>query len=180
MLKEIMPKEAGDFNEGLMELGETICLPKGMPLCDKCPLQEYCVAQKQGLTNEIPVRINKIKRKKEEKTIFILLYQDKVAIQKREEKGLLAGMYEFPNVDGNLPQEEIKRFLEKKFQVQAIKIRKMKNHKHIFSHIEWKMKGYQIEVKQENSQFLWVEKEKLKKQYAIPGAFASFQKEMNI
>ena len=63
-----MPKQAGDFNEGLMELGELICIPNGEPLCEKCPLKEICVAKKENLTDVIPVRNQKIKRRKEEKT----------------------------------------------------------------------------------------------------------------
>lgn len=180
LLKEIMPKKAGDFNEGMMELGEMICLPKGDPLCNQCPLKDICTAKKENLTQEIPVRENKIKRKKEEKTVLILRTKEgKVAIVKREEKGLLAGMYEFPNVNENLKVEEVKKIVKEKWKLEMKDIKKMKNHKHIFSHIEWKMIGYQVNVEAENTQFLWVKKESLFEKYAIPGAFASFRKEID-
>ena len=97
-LLEIMPDEPGDFNEGLMELGEKICLPNTVPLCRKCPIQEFCMANKKNLTNEIPVRIKKQKRKIENKTVFILKYKNEIAIRKREKTGILANLYEFPNV----------------------------------------------------------------------------------
>lgn len=97
-LLEIMPDEAGDFNEGLMELGEKICLPNTVPLCEKCPIQEFCMANKENLTNEIPVRVKKQKRKIENKTVFILKYKNEIAIRKREKTGILANLYEFPNV----------------------------------------------------------------------------------
>ena len=97
-LLEIMPDEPGDFNEGLMELGEKICLPNTVPLCEKCPIQEFCIANKENLTNEIPVRVKKQKRKIENKTVFILKYKNEIAIRKREETGILANLYEFPNV----------------------------------------------------------------------------------
>ena len=97
-LLEIMPDEAGDFNEGLMELGEKICLPNTVPLCATCPIQEFCMANKENLTNEIPVREKKQKRKIENKTVFILKYKNKIAIRKREKIGILANLYEFPNV----------------------------------------------------------------------------------
>lgn len=97
-LLEIMPDEAGDFNEGLMELGEKICLPNTVPLCEKCPIQEFCIANKENLTNEIPVRVKKQKRKIENKTVFILKYKNEIAIKKREKTGILANLYEFPNV----------------------------------------------------------------------------------
>ena len=97
-LSEIMPEEAGDFNEGLMELGETICIPNTIPLCEKCPIQPFCIANKENLTNEIPVRIKKQKRRIEEKTVFIVKNKDEIAIRKREKTGILANLYEFPNV----------------------------------------------------------------------------------
>lgn len=97
-LSEIMPEEAGDFNEGLMELGEKICIPNTTPLCEKCPIQPFCIANKENLTNEIPVRIKKQKRRIEEKTVFIVKNKDEIAIRKREKTGILANLYEFPNV----------------------------------------------------------------------------------
>ena len=97
-LLEIMSDEPGDFNEGLMELGEKICLPNTVPLCEKCPIQEFCMANKENLTNEIPVRIKKQKRKIENKTVFILKYKNEIAIRKREKTGILANLYEFPNI----------------------------------------------------------------------------------
>ena len=97
-LLEIMPDEAGDFNEGLMELGEKICLPNTLPLCATCPIQEFCMVNKENLTNEIPVRAKKQKRKIENKTVFILKYKNEIAIRKREKTGILANLYEFPNV----------------------------------------------------------------------------------
>ena len=97
-LLEIMPDEPGDFNEGLMELGEKICLPNTVPLCEICPIQEFCIANKENLTNEIPVRIKKQKRKIENKTVFLLKYKNEIAIRKREKTGILANLYEFPNV----------------------------------------------------------------------------------
>ena len=97
-LLEIMPDEPGDFNEGLMELGEKICLPNTVPLCKKCPIQEFCLANKENLTNEIPVRVKKQKRKIEDKTVFVLKYKNEIAIRKREKTGILANLYEFPNV----------------------------------------------------------------------------------
>lgn len=97
-LLEIMPDESGDFNEGLMELGEKICIPNTIPLCEKCPIQQFCIANKEKLTNEIPVRIKKQKRKVEKRTVFIVKYKDEIAIRKREKTGILANLYEFPNV----------------------------------------------------------------------------------
>ena len=62
-IKPIIPKEAGDFNEGLMEIGELICIPNGEPLCKKCPVKEVCEARKTNQIAEIPVRNKIVKRK---------------------------------------------------------------------------------------------------------------------
>ena len=106
ILQPQMPKEAGDFNEGIMELGEVVCLPNGEPLCEKCPLADICQARKNGTTNEVPIRIVKTKRKQVDVTVFILQYQDKIAIRKRDKNGLLANLYELPNVERKLTKKE--------------------------------------------------------------------------
>jgi len=172
-LKEIMPKQAGDFNEGLMELGEIICVPNGEPMCLKCPLQELCVAKKEGLTASIPVRNQKIKRKKEDITVFLLEFEGQIAIRKRSKTGLLANMYEFPNVPKKLKLEEIKKILQD-WEVFDSKTEKVGSHHHVFSHVEWDMIGYKIQVTNKSQEFIWKSKEEILKSYAIPGAFMPF------
>lgn len=176
-LEKVIPEEVGDFNEGLMELGEMVCIPNGEPLCNKCPVKQYCIANQENLTMDIPVRIKKTTRKIEDRTIFLLQYQNKIAIQKRPEKGLLANLYEFPNVLGDKEIEEIDEILQN-WNLSKIEIQELGNHKHIFSHIEWNMRGYQIKVKNQSMEFEWVEKEKLESQYAIPTAFHYFKKKI--
>ena len=176
-LKEIMPKQAGDFNEGLMELGELVCIPNGQPLCEKCPLQEICIAKKENLTDSIPVRNQKIKRKKEEITVFLLEYKGKFAIRKRNKTGLLANMYEFPNRVQKLNKKEIEEVLQN-WNLKGSKPQKIGTHHHIFSHIEWDMTGYKIEVTSRNDEFIWEKKEEILEKYAIPGAFVPFRDKM--
>lgn len=173
-LQEIMPKQAGNFNEGLMELGELICIPNGNPLCEKCPLQEICVAKRENLTSIIPVRKQKVKRKKEEKTVFLLEFEEKIAIQKRKETGLLANMYQFPNLDKKINEKEIEAVLQK-WKLTGKEIEKIGTHHHVFSHIEWDMIGYKIQVNDTNKEFMWVKKENIIKKYPIPGAFIPFR-----
>ena len=176
-LKEIMPEQAGDFNEGLMELGELVCIPNGEPLCEKCPLQKICVAKNENLTEEIPVRNKKIKRRKEEKTVFLLEYENKIAIRKRESVGLLANMYEFPNVNKKVTKKEIENILQAWF-LTGKHIEKIGTHHHIFSHIEWDMIGYKVQVNDVNQEFIWVGKEEILEKYPIPGAFVLFREKM--
>ena len=176
-LEQIMPKQAGAFNEGLMELGELICIPNGEPLCEKCPLQEICVANKEALTDVIPVRNSKIKRKKEDITIFLLENEGRIAIRKRDPKGLLANMYEFPNVNQKVNSKEIQKVLQE-WNLKGKKEEKIGTHHHVFSHIEWDMIGYKIQVNTCNQEFSWVKKQEILEQYPIPGAFMPFVKKM--
>lgn len=176
-IREIMPKQAGEFNEALMELGETICIPNGEPYCDKCPLQDKCIAWKNGLVGQIPVREKRVNRKKEQKTVLVLEHGNKIAVVKRKEKGLLAGMYEFPNSDKHLTIEEIDSLL-KQWNLKIQEIRKIGEHKHIFSHVEWDMIGYAVKVDKKNKRFIWVTQKQLEKEYPIPTAFDFFKKKI--
>lgn len=173
-LKNIIPEEAGDFNEALMELGETICLPNGVPLCEKCPLKAYCKANHQHLTEEIPVRKKKIKRKKENRTVLLLEKEHEIAVSKRKKTGLLAGMYEFPNKEGKLTKKQIEELL-KSWNLEIESLKKIGEAVHLFSHLEWHMVAYQIKVKQKNTTFHWITKKQLKEDFALPSAFAKWK-----
>ena len=182
---------AGAFNQALMELGATVCVPNGAPLCEECPWENLCEAKKQGLIEQIPVKSKAKPRKIEKKTVLILRDDQKVAIRKRPGKGLLAGLYELPNVEGNLGQEEVLS-LVKELGYAPIRIQPLGDAKHIFSHIEWHMTGYAVRVEEPEMQpqvqsekigtdgLLFVDAEDAKEKYAIPSAFAAYAKYMNI
>jgi len=184
-LKEFMNKQqekdfqAGDFNEALMELGELVCLPNGEPDCKQCPLQKNCIAYQKNLTNELPVREKKLKRKEENRTVFLFISQNgKIAINKRNGKGILAGMYELPNVNKKIEDKELQKLnsqnintILEKWQLKAKSIEELGKYQHIFTHITWKMIAYQIKVEKENKEFTWVTNEQLEKAYALPTAF---------
>ena len=176
LLKAVMPKCAGDFNEALMELGETICLPNGTPLCEQCPVKSDCVAYQQCLTAEIPVRIKKMKRKREEKTVFLLITKNnEIAVEKRQEKGLLSGMYQLPNVEGYHTEEELKTVLQQ-WQLTPLSVDFLKDVKHVFTHIDWYMKGYLVRTEEKNTQFTWASPQDLAQKYPLPTAFQKFIK----
>ncbi len=169
------------FNQALMELGAIVCVPNGEPLCEKCPLEEICQAHKRGLTAQIPVKKKAKKRRIEERTVLLVRCGEKIAIHKREQKGLLAGLYEFPGYDSYAEASQISADLENR-GYRVIDVEKITDAKHIFSHVEWKMRGYEVEVEtipecditiQEDS-WLFVEKQELQNHYAIPSAFAKY------
>ncbi|MBQ4529575.1 MAG: A/G-specific adenine glycosylase [Lachnospiraceae bacterium] len=182
-LKVIMPQErASAFNQALMELGAKVCIPNGEPLCYQCPWNNLCQAKKQELWRKIPVKKKNKTRKKEEKTIFVIRKNESVVLNKRPNKGLLAGLYEFPNVKGYLSEEEALFWIKKK-NLKPLKIMPLEDAKHIFSHVEWHMKGYMVwidELEQEDSKFLFVEVESSERDYPIPAAFSAYTKYMNI
>ncbi len=161
-------QNVSDFDQGLMELGATVCLPNGEPLCHQCPLQKYCQAYQLQLTDELPVKALQRKRKVIKKTILLLRCGDFFAIRKRAEPGLLQGLYEFPNCEGNLSKRDVEKVVSK-----ATKIKPLTKAKHIFTHIEWHMIGFLVEVATMDQNYLWVTKEELDT-YSIPTAFQKY------
>ncbi len=182
LLLEIMPKErSGDFNQALMELGALVCLPNGQPKCGICPWQSFCEAKKQGRIGELPRKTAKKARTIEYKTILIIQDADKAAIHKRPTKGLLAGMYEFPSMDGVRTRDEAIAYL-KGLGLQPLHIRPLPEAKHIFTHKEWHMSGYAVRVDElaakdgQSGGLLFVETKEMKERYPIPSAFAAYRK----
>lgn len=177
-LEKAIPKnKASDFNQGLIELGALICVPNGKPKCGECPLQRMCVANQKGITEELPVKSKAKKRKIEEKTILIFRDGEKLAITKRDKKGLLAGLYEFPNLENHLSLDEVTKY-SKEIGLMPIHIKKLTCAKHVFSHVEWHMIGYEIRVdeleKTNKKDFLFITMEEIQKVYPIPSAFEKY------
>lgn len=168
----IPAEKPGDFNQALMDLGATICLPNGEPKCNECPVSICCEAYHEGLTSEIPVLSKKKARKIERKTVFVIFHDEKIAIRKRAEKGLLPNLWEFPNVEGHLTREQCKQALDS-LGIEAYETTKLPASKHIFTHLEWHMKGYLIHVTElrDASDLVWATKEEIDHRYSIPTAF---------
>ena len=104
---------------------------------------------------------------------------DRTAIRRRPEKGLLAGLYELPNVEGTLTLEEVLEKV-KELKLEPLFIKELETSKHIFSHIEWRMTGYLIRVasleQKKDTGLLFVERNEREQQYAIPSAFRAYAK----
>lgn len=179
--KIIPPESASDFNQGLIELGAIVCVPNGKPKCESCPLQKICVACEMGLTEEIPVKSKPKGRKIEKKTVLLFKDGEKIAITKRPKKGLLAGLYEFPNLESHLTAKAVTEYC-KKIGLMPIHIKKLSAAKHIFSHVEWHMIGYEIKVdeleKTNKKDFLFITPEEIQKTYPIPSAFEKYMPEI--
>lgn len=181
LAKELIPAHAaGQFNQAVMELGETICLPNTTPKCEKCPFSEVCVAHKNGTTDELPVRKKLKERKIQPRTVFLLRSDEKsprFLLHKRPPHGLLAGLYEFPNVDGQLTEEQAKIYWsENGINVNAF--HELEEAKHVFTHIEWHLSGYigLVQPKDISAEYVWATKEEIFQKYAVPSAFRAFLK----
>lgn len=178
LLCEIIPPEQpGDFNQAMMELGATVCLPNGMPKCAGCPLQFCCDGYQQGNPLLYPVKGEKKPRRIQEKTVFLLCSSDRVLLSRRPDTGLLAGLWEFPNPDGKLTKTEATEWLKQQ-GVQFTKLTPINRAKHIFTHVEWRMRGFLVEcdfLPLKRGQVLAARTE-LEEAYAIPNAFLAYKK----
>ena len=178
-LQAVMPTADADiriFCQATMELGATVCVPNGPPKCDICPVRELCLGRMRGTAEVLPVKKPKKARKMEDKTVFLLLRDGKVALRKRGKTGLLAGLWEFPNVEG----ERTEKTAPAAVTAWDLEPKAWKNKltaRHIFSHVEWHMTGYTLEVAGKGpTEFEWVDAEGLS-DHAVPSAFARYYAE---
>jgi len=174
-LRNVYPegKNASLLTEGLMELGETICMPNGEPLCDNCPIRNFCKGHENGNPTDYPTRNVKTARRIEKRTVLLLRFEDRYAIVKRPSKGLLASMWGFPNYGGELTIEEVNVLLTS----QGISIQDITpcgDAKHIFSHVEWHMTGYTVECNTMCPHFVYATPDEIAEYYAIPTAFRAY------
>ena len=177
-LRKVIPADSpSDFNQGLIELGAIVCVPNGEPKCQECPVSHLCRAREEGQISEFPVKKKAKARRIEDKTILVFRDDEEIAIGKRDKKGLLAGLYELPNVPGHLSRKEVENYC-KEIGLLPIRIKKLPAAKHIFSHVEWHMIGYDIRVdeleKTNKKEFLFIHPGEIEKTYPIPAAFEMY------
>ncbi len=179
-LRAVYPtgEDAKNLTQAIMELGESLCIPNGEAKCEKCPLREHCTANLENLTDKLPVKTPKKARKIENRTVLLLSCRGKYAICRRPETGLLAKLWEYPNFDGHADEEAVASWLKTQ-GITPISIRPIGDAIHIFTHIEWQMKGFAAECTEENSAFSWHTAEEIQKQFAIPTAFRFFTKQLD-
>ena len=177
-LSRVYPQKAGDFTQALMELGATLCGPNQKPDCPACPCAHLCLGKLRGTAEALPVKSPKRQKRQEDKTVFIFSCDGRYALEKRPGEGLLAGLWQFPNVPGHLSTQQC---LE---QAQALglrprELRREVSRKHIFTHIVWDMKGIFMEVSECSGDFLWFTKEQINDQAALPTAFRLFWEDVH-
>lgn len=172
-LQEVYPAgHCGAFTQSLMELGACVCMPK-VTKCDICPVREVCLSHAHGTQNTLPVKLPKREKRVEPRTVFLLECDGAYAIHRREGKGLLAGLWQFPNTEGQLSPSDALQAAES-FGVKPIELLRETHKTHIFTHIRWEMVGYHIRCREKSGIFLWATPEELQSTYALPTAFRIF------
>ena len=172
LLLTVIPREApGQFNQALMELGAVVCLPNGAPLCEQCPVRELCAAHLEERTAELPVKAAKKKRRIEERRVWLIFRNGRVALRRRPSKGLLAGLWEYPN-----ELADDKDWLER-WHIPAVSRENAGTGKHIFTHVEWHMTAEAVcaGVDDLPEGWIWAGARELEQVYAVPNAFQSFR-----
>lgn len=170
LVQDLQPEDRpGDFNQAMMDLGATVCLPNGVPKCGSCPLSALCESRRRGSMTEFPVKPPKKPRKKEDKTVLILFSENKTALHKRGNTGVLKNLWEFPNAEGALTEKEAEIWCAEK-GMKLLRTERLPSYQHVFTHVEWKLSCYGVWVSGQPEEFLWLDLEGLE-QRAVPSAF---------
>ncbi|ERI06632.1 A/G-specific adenine glycosylase [Aneurinibacillus aneurinilyticus] len=133
------------FNQALMELGALICIPRS-PRCGSCPVASHCRAREQGVQEALPVKKKAKQGRVEERGVALVRREDgRWLIHKRPESGLLANLWEFPNVEcqGEAEaREKISMHMYGAFGVKCTPQDLVMEHSHVFSHLQWNLHTY--------------------------------------
>ena len=164
------------LTQAWMELGERVCIPNGTPHCEDCPVRALCLAHESGTEEEYPVRTAKKPRRIEPRTVLLLFCGDRFAVRRRPDTGLLAGLWEFPSLDGEVGENGVREYLAS-LGIAAGMMTPTAPAKHIFTHIEWHMSGFAVDCADRGqNDLIWVTAEEWVREYAAPIAFKAFTK----
>jgi A/G-specific adenine glycosylase len=164
------------LTQAWMELGERVCIPNGTPHCEDCPVRTLCLAHETGAEEEYPVRSAKKPRRIEPRTVLLLFCGDRFAVRRRPDTGLLAGLWEFPSLEGEIGEDGVRDYLAT-LGIKAGMMTPTSPAKHIFTHIEWHMNGYAVDCADSGDNDLtWVTAEEWLRDYAAPTAYRAFTK----
>ncbi len=172
-LAAIYPPQAGDFTQALMELGATVCGPNRKPDCSNCPCRDFCLGYLRKTADTLPVKQAKKARREESKTVLLLRCQGRFALQKRPDTGLLAGLWQLPELPGIWEADALAGGLEA-MGLKLKEIYRQTDRTHIFTHIQWNMRGFFLEVSELSDRLHWLTGEQIRAQAALPTAYRQF------
>lgn len=175
--------QAASFNQGLMELGATVCIPKN-PRCHNCPVQETCMAFAEGVQEEFPVKEKKKPPRPVDMTAALLRDGDQLLIRRRPDTGLLAGLWEFPGgerAEGETLEQALVRHLQEAHGITVQPESLFATVEHTFSHLHWTMRVYDCAIVEGtvrvSEDVRWVPVDKLE-DYAFPVAHGKIVKQL--
>lgn len=173
-LAALMPAgESGAFNQALMELGATVCGPNRAPQCEVCPIAALCLARAHGTAAALPVKAPKRAKRAEDYTVFCLRCGDRLAVERRPEHGLLAGLWELPNTPGLLDERQAGEYASGQ-GLGDVRLRSARDGRHIFTHIVWTMRCYTLECSAMPPRYHWATPDELREEISLPTAFRQF------
>lgn len=181
------PKDAPAlFNQAIMELGATVCLPNGAPKCAECPLAGVCAAHRAGRETEFPKKAEKPPRRVEKRTVLLLREGSRVALVRRPDKGLLAGLFEPPCLAGDYSAEAIAAMFSAA-GLPPLRVAPLGEARHIFTHIQWQMTGFEVILPEGSTEKLstcaaflpenlfFTDREELERKFALPSAYRAYR-----
>ena len=181
---EAQPREAAaTYNQAMIELGATVCLPNGAPKCSTCPFFADCAARAAGKEQALPVRKKAAPRRIEQRTVLILREGDTVALRRRPESGLLAGLFEPISLPGHMDAAALGARLVD-LGITPLRIAPLGEAKHIFTHLEWHMVGFEIDLDQKSAatvrekiekDAVFARRDEIDERYALPSAYAAYR-----
>lgn len=175
-LRPIYPKsDCASYTQALMELGAVVCIPNGRPRCEACPVSFLCKAYAKGMVQELPVK-NKLRHREIlKRTVLLMRKKEAYAVIQRPKDGLLGGLWEFPSYDGELTEEEV---LQKTGALKPFSVTDIGQSIHVFTHLEWHMRGYLVECADTCGDFVWADRQTLLSDYAFPSALRFYRDQL--
>jgi A/G-specific adenine glycosylase len=186
-MEGLLPEKCcGDFNQALMELGATICLPKN-PVCEECPLKKLCKAKLSDKQDLFPPKKTIAKIFKIQVSAAVIFKKGYVYIQKRKEKGLMGGLWEFPGGKKELGETEedcLRREIKEELGINIRIGEKIVTHRHSYTRFRVTLHVFQCQIHSgklfpaECDEWKWVKPEKLD-QFPFPAANVKIIKLLN-
>lgn len=144
--KQCSPNPCGDFNQALMELGATVCLPR-RPLCDLCPLQRICRARKSGLAESLPNLGKRRQSARRNHVAVVLRKRGRFLVHRRAAEEINGGLWEFPSNEADAGDPGGFQWLEKVWGQPPESLRILGEIKHSITFNRITLKVYAAEVR---------------------------------